>query len=409
MTHMFVDHVQNAYESLRRNRARTLLTTLGITIGIASVTCILAISTGVSQLINGQIDSFSGQLAVIRPGLQSRDPNALVNPVARQSFSTSSLTESDVEALQDIKHAEAVVPLMTINGTVTSSTGSEKDNVVLATTYDFPKVADITMRSGQFLDEQTSNTTAVIGQQLALDLYGTDDAIGQLLTIRGQQFTVIGVIKNSKNPINYNNVDLNNAVVVNFERGVLFHQGRSQIQQIDVLADSPKNLGAVVHELNRVMLAQHLGEEDFSITSGRDISRPTNELFSAITTVMTAIAAISLVVGGIGIMNIMLVGVAERTREIGIRKAVGASRGNIVSQFLVESLMISILGGLLGYFFGYVAAFVISTFLYFVPALTWMTAAAAAIMALGIGSIFGIYPAVKAARKNTIESLRQYH
>jgi ABC-type antimicrobial peptide transport system permease subunit len=124
---------------------------------------------------------------------------------------------------------------------------------------------------------------------------------------------------------------------------------------------------------------------------------------------MTAIAAISLVVGGIGIMNIMLVGVAERTREIGIRKAVGASNGDIVIQFLMESLIISLLGAFLGYFGGYVLAFVVSTFLYFPPAFTWPIAAAALGMALAVGVVFGIYPAYRAARKDTIESLRQYH
>ena len=124
---------------------------------------------------------------------------------------------------------------------------------------------------------------------------------------------------------------------------------------------------------------------------------------------MAAIAAISLVVGGIGIMNIMLVGVAERTREIGIRKAVGASHRNIIGQFMVESLMISILGGAIGYVGGYILAFIASTFLYFSPAFTLQTALMAVLMTIGVGVVFGTYPAVKAARKDTIESLRQYH
>jgi ABC-type antimicrobial peptide transport system permease subunit len=124
---------------------------------------------------------------------------------------------------------------------------------------------------------------------------------------------------------------------------------------------------------------------------------------------MTAIAAISLVVGGVGVMNIMLVGVAERTREIGIRKAVGSSNGAIVVQFLIESLMMSVLGGVLGYITGYVIAFAISNFLYFTPAFTWQTAVIALGMAIVVGVVFGIYPALKAARKDTIESLRQYH
>lgn len=409
MTYMWIDHLENAYRTLHRNRARTLLTVLGITIGIASVTCILAISGGVKQMIGGQVDALDGRLAVIRPGLQTRDPNALVNPVVQQTFSTSTLTEADVQALTGMQGVEAVVPLMTIDGSLKADKHTVKDNVVLATTPEFADVSHVTMKSGQFLDEQTDNTTAVIGEDLSLELFDTDRPIGQMFTMRGQQFTVIGVIKRSTNPINFNNVDLNHAVVINFERGKLFHQGRSQIQQINLLAKDTAALDAATKQARTKLLSQHLGEEDFSIKSGDEITRPSNQLFNAITDVMTAIAAISLFVGGIGIMNIMLVGVAERTREIGIRKAVGASQRTIVTQFLIESLMMSLLGGLLGYILGYVMAFAISVFLYFTPAFTWLTAAAALVMALVVGVLFGIYPALKAARKNTIESLRQYH
>ena len=227
--------------------------------------------------------------------------------------------------------------------------------------------------------------------------------------MRGQQFTVIGVMKRSNNPINFNNVDLNRAVIVNFERGKLFHQGRSQIQQINLLAKDASNLAELTSQAKQKLLSQHLDEEDFSITTGDAITRPSNQLFNAITDVMTAIATISLFVGGIGIMNIMLVGVAERTREIGIRKAVGANQYNITAQFLMESLIISLLGGLFGYILGYVMAFSVSVFLYFTPAFTWQTAATAFAMATVVGVVFGSYPAIKAARKNTIVSLRQYH
>ena len=409
MTFMWIDHFENAYRTLKSNRVRTLLTVLGITIGIASVTCILAISGGVKQMIGGQVEALDGRIAVIRPSVQTRDPNALINPIIQQTFSVSTLTEADIQALTGMKNLDAVVPLMTIDGSLKTDRKTVKDSTILATTPNFTKATHVSMKAGQFLDDATDSTTAVIGEDLSLELFNTDRPIGQLFTMRGQQFTVIGVMKRSNNPINFNNVDLNRAVIINFERGKLFHQGRSQIQQINLLAKDASNLAELTSQAKQKLLSQHLDEEDFSITTGDAITRPSNQLFNAITDVMTAIAAISLFVGGIGIMNIMLVGVAERTREIGIRKAVGANQYNITAQFLMESLIISLLGGLFGYILGYVMAFSVSVFLYFTPAFTWQTAATAFAMATVVGVVFGSYPAIKAARKNTIVSLRQYH
>jgi len=316
---------------------------------------------------------------------------------------------TDVAELAKMPGVEVAVPVMTIGGTLKSKSDTVEDNVVVATTPAFAKVAGLTMLTGQFLDSVTDNNTAVIGQQLAIDLFGTDLPVGQTFTLRNETFTVIGVIKSSKNPINYNNVDFNHAVVVSFERGKLFHQGRAQIQQINILASSDTNVGTLHQHIETKLGELHLGERDVTVASGQDIGRPTNALFTALTQVLTAIAAISLLVGGIGVMNIMLVGVAERTREIGIRKAVGASNGTIVSQFLIESLMMSLIGGALGYLLGYIAAYVLSTFLYFAPAFTWQTAAMAFAMSIVVGVLFGLYPALKASRKDTIESLRQYH
>lgn len=409
MSRMLIDHIENAYRNLRSNRGRSILTTIGIAIGVASVTCILALSDGVSSMINGQISSLSGHLAVVRPGLQNNDPNVYANPIAPQSFSTSTLTERDVAAIAKIPGVAASVPLMTLTGNLTSATTTVKNYPALATTPDFIKTADISLEHGDFISDAKNTTTAVIGTQLSINLFGTDRPIGQQFTMRGVTFTVAGVIAREDDPINFNNIDINNAVIFSLERGKLFHDGRAQIQQIDVLTTTDADLAAVATNVRKSLLAAHAGEEDFTVLTGARIDEPTSGLYVAIMQVMTAIAAISLIVGGVGIMNIMLVGVAERTREIGIRKAVGASNGTIVVQFLIESLMISLLGGALGYLLGYVLAFVISTFLYFAPAFSWITAAAALGMSIVIGVIFGLYPAVKAARKDTIESLRQYH
>ena len=388
------EHISGAYRTLRRTRARTVLTTLGIAIGVASVTCILAISDGVTRMFDKQISHYNGRLIVMRPGIQSRDPNMLLSAMSQQMFGASTLTDADVDAVTKTQHVQSVAPLMTLNATITAKGQTAKNNVVLATTPGFAKISD-------------ADITA--GDQLSIKLFNTDSSVGQVFTMHGQRFTVIGVMKQKTSAVNYNNIDYGNTVIVSYDQGKQLLKGNTQIQQIDVLVDEAKSSSGVVAELKNKINKLHLGEEDFSILTGREIGQPTNQLFTALIATMAAIAAISLVVGGIGIMNIMLVGVAERTREIGIRKAVGASHRNIIGQFMVESMMISILGGVIGYIGGYVLAFIASTFLYFSPAFTLQTALMAVLMAVGVGVVFGTYPAVKAARKDTIESLRQYH
>ena len=406
---MLPDHIENAYRTLIRNRARSVLTTIGITIGVASVITILALSSGVARVIDRQVEALDGNLIIVRPGTDNTDPNSITNQITQQSFRTSSLTEADVKSILTLPGVEAAAPVMTIEGTLTAGKTSRERSVVLATTPSFEKVSLHNVLNGQFIDDVTDRDTAVLGEQLAIDLFGTNQPIGQTFSLREQRFTVIGILKRTQDPINYNNIDFDRAAIISLDTGKTFNQGRSQIQQINIRAKSTDLIPGLTASIRSEVQKNHLGENDFTVISGNDIGAPTSQVFHALTNVMAAIAAISLFVGGIGIMNIMLVGVAERTREIGIRKAVGASNRMIIMQFLIESLLISMLGGGLGYILGYVVAFIISTFLFFAPAFTWMTAGAALLMSVSIGLAFGLYPALRAARKDTIESLRQYH
>lgn len=183
---------------------------------------------------------------------------------------------------------------------------------------------------------------------MAVDLFGTEKPIGRTFTARGQRLTVIGVLKPSMDPVNYNRIDFDSVAIVNFTMGKLLNQGRVQIQQIDVKATDAAQLSTVAGKISDTLLASHSGEADFQVTSGQGVTTSTNDFMRAVATVMAAIAGISLVVGGVGIMNIMLVGVAERTREIGIRKSVGATSGSIAWQFIIESVMMSLMGDCLG-------------------------------------------------------------
>jgi putative ABC transport system permease protein len=183
----------------------------------------------------------------------------------------------------------------------------------------------------------------------------------------------------------------------------------AQIQQIDVRAKDGTNMPQFARTMKDALRREHSGENDVDVFVGSSIARPTSDLFRFVSAAMTIIAGISLLVGGIGIMNIMLVGVSERTREIGLRKSVGASNLTIVNQFLVESFIISGLGGVLGFGGGYFVAFVISLFIPYDAAFSWSYVLCAVLLSLGVGVVFGLYPAIRAARKDPIESLRRYH
>jgi putative ABC transport system permease protein len=409
MRWLFVNHIQNARQSLKSNRMRSALTMLGITIGVASITTILSLSGGAAQIVSSQVNSLGGNIAVVRPGAESETPlQDLAQFPSPQHFAASTLTSLDVTTIQAVSHVASVAPMMVLSGAVKGNTAAPVSASIVASTPELATISGLQVRDGEFLDPDLNTYTAVIGPQLSVDIFGTEQSIGKTVTVRGKIFTIIGILKRTNDPINYNGVDFDESIIINEEAGRLLNQGAVQVQQINIQSDSVTNLNQVIIDINKALLKNHLGEADFTVLSGDQIAQPTNRLFLAIAGTTTAIAAISLLVGGIGIMNIMLVSVAERTREIGIRKALGASNADIVAQFLIESLALSIGGGVSGYVLGYAAAFAISSQLPFFPIFTWEIAAAAIVVSLVIGTLFGIYPAIRASRKDPIDALRQY-
>jgi len=406
---LFLNHIQNAYQSMKGSRVRSALTMLGVTIGVASITVILSLSAGASKIITDQISSLRGNIAVIRPGVATNPITNLTQARLGRDYSTSTLTESDITYISHTPHIQYVAPLMVLSGTIKADSTAPSDSIVVATTPSLDNISDFKMREGQFLDKNVEQNAVVVGTQLSINVFGNESSIGRTLTIHGKEFTVIGVLKRMNDPINYNSIDFDNAAIISFAAGKKMNKNVTQIQQIDVKADSTANLTSAIGAIKTALLASHNGENDFSVLTGDQISQPTSQLFYMIAGVTTAIAAISLIVGGIGIMNIMLVTVAERTREIGIRKALGASNSDISWQFLIESLAISVGGGIFGYIFGYVVAFGITRFLTFDPIINWQIAVVALIISIFMGTLFGLYPSIRAARKDPIESLYQYN
>ena len=402
---LILNHIQNAYESLRANRMRTFLTITGVAIGIASIIAILSLTTSASRVVSQQVDGVGGNIIVIRPGTSdSRSFSDFINQQTHGGVGYSTLTEDDMNQIGQLKSVSKTAPLMM--STAKISGDSEEESTVIGTSPSLFEISQVEIKDGDFGDKDSSLVT--IGSQLSIDLFGTEDSLGKTVSIRGQLLRVNGVIERQKNPVNFNGIDFNQSAFVTQDQFIGMHTV-TPIQQITAQVDSVTNLDRTVIEINKLLLNSHGGEKDFQVLTGDDIAAPTGQVFSVVAGVAAAIAGISLFVGGIGIMNIMLVNVAERTREIGIRKALGATHGDIVWQFLIESIIMAIVGGIAGYIVGLLVAFIGSLFLPFNPTITWQIAVISIGVSGLVGTIFGLYPAIRAARKTPIESLTQPH
>lgn len=399
-----------AVGNLRATRVRTTLTILGVIIGVTSVTAVLALTEGAKNAVVGQVNAMGDNLLTIRPGKAKRDnAGALTDYNYLAAFGASTLTEHDIASLSQIEGIASIAPLMLITGSVTNIDKRETSGVIVGTTHYGDDTLGLRLRAGEFVNEQSTTNTVVLGRNLALDLFGSDVAIGQKMLLRGKEFTVIGITNFFPSSTTVSTVfDLNNAAFVSLNEAKSFNQGVAQIQQINVrLAEtaSPKELANTIHQK---LIANHEGENDVTVLLPQEALQVTHSLLTAFSNVVSAVAAISIIVGGVGIMNIMLVTVTERTREIGIRKAVGATNSQVLSQFMIEALIMSLAGGLFGIITGYALAYAAATFIGFLPGITWHIIAISFGVSLLVGVIFGAWPAIKAARKDPIEALRYF-
>ncbi|MGB3023444.1 MAG: ABC transporter permease [Candidatus Saccharimonadales bacterium] len=400
-------YIREGMNSLRSTRVRTGLTTLGIIIGVLSITLVMSLGEGAKRTIANQITGLDSGIIVAKPGgADQRAALTSYNPFAIAS--TSTLTERDLRSINDLKATDAASPLMFINGSVKYNDRTATDAPIIATTPEFADLLKLKLASGQFVSTETNRNTVVLGHEAALDILGNDQVRGQVVMVKGRPHTVIGVLKPTLAPVNAIGVNLDRSAFINLDDGKSFNQGIAQIGQLIMRASNPTTTAQTAAAIDKLLINNHDGERDFSVIEGKDIASNTNAFYSVIVLITAAVAVVALVVGGIGIMNIMLVSVTERTREVGIRKALGASDRHIFGQFLIEALTMTVVGGIIGLISAYIIAFFVATFFSFQPALTWEIVAIAMGLALSVGVIFGLYPAIKASRKDPIEALRQY-
>ena len=409
MTLLFRTHLKLARTAIKENRTRSFLTCLGIAIGVASIILILSLMGSISNLVRSEIGELGSDLIVVRP---SSTKDSLTNIVeeltSANSFQKSNLSIHDVEAISALENVTAASPIAVSTNTVSSEKNNFDSVPILGTNTDFIKIEPLALRFGAFLTDKNEEKSVVLGHTLSLALFNTvNSTVGKTVTIMGEKFMVVGVLDEIDKSINLDNVDFDNALIMNI-KSLDQVTGSTQIQQINVKAKNTDSLAKISEEINAALINQKLGDKNFSVAYGDQITHPASSLFTVVSGMLTLVAGISLVVGGIGVMNIMLVSVAERNQEIGIRKAVGASSRNILMQFLFEALILTVLGGIFGLALGYILAFLLSIITPFAPYISWEIFAITLLTTVAVGIIFGIYPALKAASKNPIDSLKHY-
>lgn len=401
-------HFHLAVDSLRQNRGRTFLSALGIAIGVASIVLILSLTGGINRLISTNSNKEYANLILVRPSTtKSVADNIIDELTSNNQYVKSNLTLEDVDTISKIKEVSAVSPLAISNTAITVNDRVHQGVSIVATNADLEKILGLHIKNGQFLDYSLRQNVAVIGYDIATQMFGGTEAITKTFSYNGQQFMVIGVLDKVEDPINFNGVDLDNSILINIKYASTF-ESSIQIQQINVRTNTTDDVAKAVNSIKTNLPKEKNGDQSFELITGETNLHPAGSLLSIISGMLTLVASISLIVGGVGIMNIMLVSVSERTREIGIRKAVGASASNILLQFLFESVILSVLGALMGFILGYIFAFLISLITPFSPHISWEILGITGTVSIVVGVIFGIYPAIKAASKDPITSLKFY-
>lgn len=403
-------HYKLAKTAIKENRTRSFLTCLGIAIGVASIILILSLMGSISNLIKDEVNEIGSDLIVVRPSSSSE--NSITDIVdeltSANSFQSSSLSLSDVDTIQEKDGVIAAAPIAVATNTISSEKNTFSSVLILGTNSDFIKIESLPLRYGSFLSDQHDENSVILGRTLSLALFNTiNSTVGKTVTIRGEKYMVVGVLDEVNKSINFDNIDFDNSLIMDATSLNKLNDS-IQIQQINIKAENTDSLSTIADSVQQALSDRRAGDQNFSVAYGNAITHPASSLFMIISGMLTLVAAISLVVGGIGVMNIMLVSVSERNHEIGVRKAVGASSRNILMQFLLEALILSILGGIFGLILGYIFAFIISTITPFAPFISPEIILVTFLTTIAVGIIFGIYPALKAAAKNPIDSLKHY-
>ncbi len=402
------DIIHETISSLAANKVRTALTMLGIIIGIGSVITMVSIGQGAQSSIQSSIQSIGSNLIIVSPGAQR---SFGYGPSGGRG-AAKTLTIDDVNAIStEVANIAAISPELSGRYQITAK-GTNSNTSVAGVESAYTTVHNITIGDGSFVTDQdvaNRSKVAVIGPTTRDDLFGADvSAIGQSIRINGMGFKVVGITK-SKGSSGFNNQD--DAVYIPLTTYQLFLLGDStHVTSLSISAVDATSMTQVQADITNILLERHkislAANADFNVLNQADIVSAASSVTGTFTILLAAVAGISLIVGGIGIMNMMLTTVTERTREIGLRKAIGAKRADISIQFLTEAVVLTLIGGAIGVILGWLASYIVTTLGVLQTSISITSVLLAVGVSAAIGIIFGYYPARRASRLNPIEALR---
>jgi putative ABC transport system permease protein len=394
-----------ATQSILKNKMRTFLTMLGIVIGVAAVIVMVAVGYGAQESIQKQIGSLGTNMIMIMPGASAS------GGVNQGAATFNRLTPADYEKLQrESILLNAVSPVVFTQAQAISGAGNWRTRIQGVST-DYQTIRDWPVDQGTFFTEpdlRSARKVAILGSTVAKALFPGSDPIGQQMQIRDVPFVVMGVLRSKGQSAGGQDAD--DIILVPFTTAQGRLSGRQRVNQIIGSTSSAQDVPAAQEEIRSILRESHkLGEgddDDFTIRNQDEIAAAASSTTKVMTLLLAAIASISLLVGGIGIMNIMLVSVTERTREIGIRMAIGARGSDVLTQFLIESVAISMLGGLIGVVIGFGGAAIVGRVTGWTTSTPPEAVAVAVVFSAAVGVFFGFYPARQAASLNPIQALR---
>ncbi len=401
-------HLKAGFDSVRGSKLRNFWTMLGVIIGVASVITVVGIGEGVKDQISGQIHHLGKDLITIHPEQLTGNSsgNSGIGQLSGLNVS-SSLTPRDIDVVTGVKGVDSSAPLTIVTGTLKGDGGVYKSGVVIGTTPDLPDLLNQSMAYGVFLsDNDIGTNSAVLGSQAVAELFNEDVPLGRSFTFRGQQFIVRGIFNEFNSTPLGQETDFNNAIFIPNDVAESLTNNTAPTYEILAKPDAPQHTAAVATNIKHALDRSHGGQSNLTVLQGNQNVGASDSILELLTKLIAGVAAISLLVGGIGIMNVMLVSVAERTHEIGIRKAVGATNRQILNQFMIEATVLSLTGGIIGIIISLLVDLVLRLTTNLQPIISWQVVLLATGVSLLVGIVFGSVPALKAARKHPIDALR---